>query len=173
MSKQVIKVDAPKQFTKTGVMEYLSKKGATGIMDTRSVAGLLGKDMQTIRRYVKSGRLKANMEVYNRAVYTLEDIADFILANPSVMCMSRKEFKVTDNVTELIRRIAYANWKTLTERIGIDDLVSEVTLRILQKKTIADGEDIGGVIQHILADIYRKSNREVKTVSLNEIHQEI
>ena len=120
-----VKVQAPKQFTKQGVIEYLESRGGKAIMDTRAVAAILERDMQTIRRYAKRGELKCDMSVFNRAVYSIEDVADFLLAHPSICGMSKNEFQLTEKTTELIRRIACKNWKPLVDRLGLDDVVVE------------------------------------------------
>ena len=168
-----VKVQAPKQFTKQGVIEYLESRGGKAIMDTRAVAAILERDMQTIRRYAKRGELKCDMSVFNRAVYSIEDVADFLLAHPSICGMSKNEFQLTEKTTELIRRIACKNWKPLVDRLGLDDVVVEVQLRLLKKRSVFRGEDLGGVIQHILANIYRKAQRQVSTIPLSQVEGRI
>lgn len=168
-----VKVQAPKQFTKQGVIEYLESRGGKAIMDTRAVAAILERDMQTIRRYAKRGELKCDMSVFNRAVYSIEDVADFLLAHPSICGMSKTEFQLTEKTTELIRRIACKNWKPLCDKLGLDDVVVEVQLRLLKKRSVLCGEDLGGVIQHILANIYRKAQRQVSTIPLSQVEGRI
>ena len=138
-------------------------------MNTRSVAGLLGRDMQTIRRFAKTGRLKCNMTVYNRAVYKLEDVVEFLLANPALCVCKREMLELTAEADELIRRIGYNNWRPLLDACGADDVFQEVRMKFMQtRKTYNSENAIGAVIQRLFADIYRKYKRSIDTKLFDE-----
>ncbi len=160
---------APMSFTKQGLVDWLTSKGAAAVMDTQTVAGLLNRDAQSVRRYAKRGALKCDMRLPNRAVYHIEDVAEFLLANPALCVFNHERLELTDETIELIRRIAFKNWPTLIEAMGADDLIAEAQVRFLETRRTASSENaIGGVIQNIFHTIYREYRRKIDTIPLNE-----
>lgn len=155
------------KFTRESVTAYLIQRGAGAVLNTRSVAGLLNRDVQSVRRFVKTGRLKCDMSACNRAVYRLEDVVDFILVNPRFVATTRPRIELTDEVVELMKRIAYAHWRPLVDAVGIDDLLGDAQLRLM-RQTIADESVIGAVIERTFAAIYRSRQRQVQTIPLDE-----
>ncbi|MBP5670837.1 MAG: helix-turn-helix domain-containing protein [Victivallales bacterium] len=156
------------RFTKQGVIDWLTSKGAAAVMDTQTVSQLLGRSQQTIRRFAKTGRLKCNMAVYNRAVYFLEDVAEFLLANPSLCVFNSETLELTKERIELIRRIGFHAWRPLLDACGADDVFSEVQMRFMQTKK-TDSSKIGAVIERLFSTVYRKYRRKIDTKSLEEI----
>lgn len=154
------------KFTRESVTAYLIQRGAGAVLNTRSVAGLLNRDVQSVRRFVKTGRLKCDMSACNRAVYRLEDVVSFVLQNPRYVIPSQK-FELTDEVIELMKRIAYAHWKPLVDAVGIDDLLGDAQLRLM-RQTITDESVIGAAIERTFAAIYRSRQRHVQTIPLDE-----
>ena len=154
------------KFTRESVTAYLIQRGAGAVLNTRSVAGLLNRDVQSVRRFVKTGRLKCDMSACNRAVYRLEDVVSFVLQNPRYVIPSQK-FELTDEVIELMKRIAYAHWRPLVDAVGIDDLLGDAQLRLM-RQTIADESVIGAAIERTFAAIYRSRQRQVQTMPLDE-----
>lgn len=154
-------------FTKKGITEWLESRGAGAILDTRAVARLLDRDVQSVRRYAKAGKLKRDMSICNRAIYRLDDVVSFILDNPRYVLASSPRFEMTDDVIELMRRIAYAHWRPLVDAVGIDDLLGDAQLRLM-RQTIADESVIGAAIERTFAAIYRSRQRHVQTIPLDE-----
>lgn len=160
---------SPKTMTKTGVIEFLRKNGAGDLMNTAEVAILLKRDTQSIRRYVKKGALPCEMKLYNRAIYKIEDVADFILANPQIALWPRHTFMPSKENIEMIRRIIFKNWEVFAKEYGIDDLASEVLVRMAKTTRTGDSkEELAAAIQRVIYKIYIKFRKQPKTVSLDE-----
>ena len=155
------------KFTRESVTAYLIQRGAGAILGSRAVARLLNRDLQTVRRLAKAGKLKADMSVYNRASYKLEDVVDFILANPRFVATTQPRIELNDEVLELMRRIAWKHWRPLVDAVGIDDLIADAGLRLMRQS--ADETAIGAVIERTFAAIYRSRQRHVQTVPLDEV----
>lgn len=154
------------KLTRESVTAYLIQRGAGAVLNTRTVAKLLNRDVQSVRRFVKTGRLKCDMSACNRAVYRLENLVSFVLQNPRYVIPSQK-FELTDEIIELMKRIAYAHWRPLVDAVGIDDLLGDAQLRLM-RQTIADESVIGAVIERTFAAIYRSRQRHVQTIPLDE-----
>ncbi len=154
------------KFTRESVTAYLIQRGAGAVLNTRAVAKLLNRDVQSVRRFVKTGRLKCDMSACNRAVYRLEDVVDFILVNPRFVTTTRPRIELTDEVVELMRRIAWKHWRPLVDAVGIDDLIADAGLRLMRQS--ADESSVGAVIERTFAAIYQSRQRQVQTIPLDE-----
>ena len=158
---------APMRFTKQGLVDWLTSKGAGALLNTVEVARLLKRDTQSIRRYVKHGALKCDMMRFNKAIYRIEDVAEFLLANPQICICNRETMELTNEADELIRRIGFKHWKPLLDACGADDVFQEVRMRFLQT-TKTDSSKIGAVIERLFSKVYRKYRREIDTKSFEE-----
>jgi predicted site-specific integrase-resolvase len=154
------------KFTRESVTAYLIQRGAGAVLNTRAVAKLLNRDVQSVRRFVKTGRLKCDMSACNRAVYRLENVVDFILVNPRFVTTARPRIELTDEVVELMRRIAWKHWRPLVDAVGIDDLIADAGLRLMRQS--ADESSVGAVIERTFAAIYQSRQRQVQTIPLDE-----
>jgi len=156
-------------FTKQGLVDWLTSRGATAVMDTRAVAAILERDMQTIRRYAKRGELKCDMRRFNKAVYYIGDVAEFLLANPSLCVFNSETLELNAERIALIRRIGFHAWRPLLDACGADDVFSEVQMRLMQTRLTNKAENaIGAVIERLFANIYRKYRRKIDTISFDE-----
>lgn len=157
------------RFTKQGLVDWLTSKGAAAVMDTQTVARLLSRDAQSVRRYVKCGALKCDMRLPNRAVYRIEDVAEFLLANPSLCVFNSETLELNAERIALIRRIGFHAWRPLLDACGADDVFSEVQMRLMQTRLTNKAENaIGAVIERLFANIYRKYRRKIDTISFDE-----
>ncbi len=154
------------KFTRESVTAYLIQRGAGAVLNTRAVAKLLNRDVQSVRRFVKTGRLKCDMSACNRAVYRLENVVDFILVNPRFVTTTRPRIELTDEVVELMRRIAWKHWRPLVDAVGIDDLIADAGLRLMRQS--ADESSVGAVIERTFAAICQSRQRQVQTIPLDE-----
>lgn len=161
--------EVPKTITKTGIIDFLRKKGAGDLLNTQDVARLIKRNIQTVRRYAKSGELKSTKVIYNRAVYEIGDVADFVLTHPQIALWPRQVFEISEKNIELIRRIVFKNWGVFAREYGAEDLVSEVMVQIAKTpRTGSTTEELAVAIQRVIYKIYTKFKTEPKTVPLDE-----
>ena len=155
------------RFTKQSVIDWLKANGGKAIMGTEDVSRLLRRSQQMIRRYAKAGRLKCDMAVYNRAVYSIEDVAEFLLAHPQICVCNREMMELTPETDELISRIGFKYWKPLLDACGADDVFQEVRMRFIQTRKV-DNSKIGAVINRLFSNIYRKYRRTIDSKPFDE-----
>ena len=68
--------------TKAEIMEILGRRdGAADVMDTAQVAQVLGITDRMVRIYARQGRLEGRKDRSGHCIYTLEDVARFIMEN--------------------------------------------------------------------------------------------
>ena len=155
------------KFTRQAVTEYLIENGAGAILDTRAVAKILNRDLQTVRRLAKAGKLRCDMPLPSRAIYHLDDVVSFILSNPRYITENRPRIELNDEVLELMRKIAWKHWRPLVDAVGIDDLIADAGVQLMRQS--ADESSVGAVIERTFATIYRSRQRHVQTVPLDEV----
>lgn len=157
------------KLTKQDVMDYLLQKGASAVMDTATVADILNRSMQTVQRCTREGKLSCDKSVFNRFMFTIDDVADFVLRNPRLI-RTNQRLELSDERIKTIRRIVFKQWKTLADDMGIDDLIAEIQCRILQTRSTPNSERFfGGVVQNILLNIYRERKKKIQTVPLDVV----
>lgn len=161
--------EVPKTITKTGIIDFLRKKGAGDLLNTQDVARLIKRNIQTVRRYAKCGELPCDMSVRNRAIYKIDDVADFVLTHPQIALWPRQVFEINEKNIELIRRIVFKNWSVFANEYGVNDLVSEVMVQIAKTpRTGSTTEELAVATQRVIYKIYTKFKSEPKTVPLDE-----
>ena len=149
--------DAPEAFTATSVREYLAKHGARGVLDIDALSVILGTvSTRTIREHVANGGLKALNQPVGREsyVFALNDVVAWLLKNPKYIAQRRETWEPNEATPNLVRALLFKNWKPLTRMMEVDDIVSEVMVRMLTMPKTTSAE--GLVINRTLGKIYRK-----------------
>ncbi len=160
--------DAPDSFTKKGAIDWLTAKGAKGIITAHAVATILGVGYRVVKDAERAGYIPA----IDKCTYRLDDVAEWLLQNPRFMAQSHAKYAVTDETAKTARIIILKSWRALLKYWELDDLIAEVCYRIIQqKKTSECSESL--IITRVLAKIWRemKARHINKTVSLDAINE--
>lgn len=168
---QMMLTDAPESLSKTAMCEFLTEKGAKGIMDATAISQVLGTiTPRTIRYYTANGELKPLNPTERWYIYTKESLADFLLKHPKFAMMKQEGWTVDENTVPLIKdAITNCGWNGLKKYMEEDDIVGDVICKLMSSRR-STACSIKTAICRILNDIWRKLKRDpmIKAVPFDE-----
>jgi hypothetical protein len=157
--------NVPQTFTRDSIVKLLHSKSIVGVIDSYRLASLLGTISQRmIRNYTKDGQLKPIDGTATYYVYKVEAVADWLLKYPQYLFKTRSDTSLTmeriNELTELTKNYVRKSWKGLLTKMELEDIVSEVILRIMRMKR-RNANDATLIYRSLYA-IWKKTKREVE-----------
>lgn len=157
--------NVPQTFTRESIVKLLHSKSIVGVIDSYRLASLLGTISQRmIRNYTKDGQLKPIDGTATYYVYKVEAVADWLLKYPQYLFKTRSDTSLTmeriNELTELTKNYVRKSWKGLLTKMELEDIVSEVILRIMRMKR-RNANDATLIYRSLYA-IWKKTKREVE-----------
>ena len=155
----------PQTFTRESIVKLLHSKSIVGVIDSYRLSQLLGTISQRmIRNYTKDGQLKALDNTATYYVYRVEDVAAWLLKYPQYLFKTRTDTSLTmdriNELTELTKNYVRKSWKVLLTKMEMEDIVSDVILRIMRMKR-RNATDATLIYRSLYA-IWQKAKREVE-----------
>lgn len=168
---QVKLTDAPDVLTKQAMIDFLTEKGAKGIMDAQAMSQILGTiTPRTIRYYTARGDLKPLNPTERWYIYTKESLADFLLKHPKFAMQKQESWTIDENTVPLIKdAITNCGWNGLRKYMDEDDIVGDVICKLMNSRKSTQCS-LKTAICRILNDIWRKLKRSpvIRTVPPDE-----
>ena len=166
--KEVIPRDfasAPRALTPAAVHEWLTERGAQEIITTSALAIILGISKRTITDARREGKIKA----IDKNTYLLKDCIPWIISRPRFVAQQKPRWEIAEQTPDHIRAIIRKDWRGLLRFRDLDDLVSEVIVRMQRKPKTNANE--GSIIYWLLTEIWNEIVRrgENMTVSFSEL----
>jgi hypothetical protein len=146
-------------------VKLLHSRSIVGVIDSYRLAALLGTVSQRmIRNFTKAGELKPIDNTATYYVYRVESVADWLLKFPQYLFKSRSETSLTmeriNELSELTKNYVKKSWRGLLTKMEMEDIVSEVILRIMRMKR-RNATDATLIYRSLYA-IWKKTKREVE-----------
>jgi len=156
--------DAP-NFSHRSIIQWLTEKGAKGIINARGVAYIIGCSLRVVKDAERAGFLKP----IDKATYQLESVAQWLMKNPRFIAQSQPSWEVDEKMLSDIRNILLARHQTLIAKYNgdVEELVQEIAFRLSRKRRV--NISASTAIFSVIADLIRKNNRRPELVPISQI----
>lgn len=163
--------DAPAVFSKDGIRDWLTERGARSIMSASAVATIIG----VTARVIKNAESRQELSSIDKSTYPIESVVQWLYANPRYIRQNVRYWQVTEDTYPKVREILQRNYRRMIElwNNDVDELTAEVCYR-MTKMPMSSPVKETTVIFRTINNLWHEKNTQTiaRGISLNQLQEE-
>lgn len=160
--------DAPAIFSKNGIREWLTERGAKGLMSASAIATIIG----VTPRVIKNAEARGDLSIVDKSTYPIESVIEWLYANPRYIRQNVRYWQVTEETYPRVKEILQRQYKRMIElwNNDVDELTAEVCYRMGRMPMSSPVKETTVIFRTINNLWHEKQTRTIaRSVSLDQM----